>query len=214
MSEYLDDPSVSYSKRAIQSRKESLWELIQDLIMVFEMENPLSHQLFQEYPPTQMHEKGLGRLISCYPDGLERIKKVYLQEVLKVEQRNSQGRRTTGVVRTKLKDYNQKKKRRIPNQPLINTTEPAQDVMVEGSNKRPLDLNEPCSSDTTESQSKKRKVMGNRHRTTKDEIEILSVLKVYKDKLPDSAIADVREHLSDVWTVKKVREWWYYHKDK
>src|SRR2546423_429901 len=41
MSEYLDDPSVSYSKRAIQSRKESLWELIQDLIMVFEMENPL-----------------------------------------------------------------------------------------------------------------------------------------------------------------------------
>ena len=91
-------------------------------------------------------------------------------------------------------------------------TEAAQNIIAESSNKRPLDS--PCPPNITEPQSKKRKVMGNRHRTTKDEIEILSVLKVYKDKLPDSAIADVREHLSDVWTVKKVREWWYYHKDK
>ena len=97
------------------------------------------------------------------------------------------------------------------NQPLINTTEPAQ---AEGSSKRPLDLNESCPSDTTEPQFKKRKMTGNRHHTTKDEMEILSVLKVFKNKLPDNAIADVRGHLSDVWTVKKIREWWYYHKDK
>ena len=100
------------------------------------------------------------------------------------------------------------KKTRIENQ---HHTEPAQIVIAEGSNKRQLDL---CSHDTTEPQFKKRKTTGSKHHTTKDETDILSSLKVYKDKLPDDAISSIREHLSDVWTIKKVREWWYYHKDK
>ena len=75
------------------------------------MENPLSHQLFQEYPPTEMHKEGLDRLIACYPDGLERIKKVYLQEVLGVERKNTQSRRATGVVRIKEKDYRLEKRK-------------------------------------------------------------------------------------------------------
>jgi len=110
ISEYLDDYSVSHSERAIKSRKESLWELINDLVTVFGMTNPLSHKLFHEYTPTEMHQEGLNRLIACYPDGLERIKAVYQQEVLEIERRNPQGRRTVGVVRTKPKDYNKKKK--------------------------------------------------------------------------------------------------------
>ena len=74
------------------------------------MSNLLSHQLFQEYTPMEMHKEGLSRLFNCYPNGLERIKAVYQQEVLKTECRNPQGRRTIGVVRTKVKDYNSKKK--------------------------------------------------------------------------------------------------------
>ena len=85
--------------------------------------------------------------------------------------------------------------------------------MAEGFNKRRLDLNEPYSSDTTKPPSKKRKTMG-RHHTSKDELEVLSILKVHKDKLSDDVIANVCEHLSDVWTIKKVQEWWYYHKDQ
>ena len=53
-----------------------------------------------------------------------------------------------------------------------------------------------------------------RYQITKDEIAILCALKIYKDHLPDDAIASVREKLLEVWTVKKVREWWNYHKDK
>jgi len=37
-------------------------------------------------------------------------------------------------------------------------------------------------------------------------VVILSVLKQYKDKLSDDAIALVCERLSDVWTKKKVRD--------
>jgi len=86
-----------------------------------------------------MHKEGLELLIACYLDGLERIKKVYLQEVLKKEQKNIQERRTVGVVRTKVKDYNQKKVREkkiiIENQHLINPIEPVQIMIAEGLNK-------------------------------------------------------------------------------
>ncbi|CAG8551378.1 2154_t:CDS:2 [Diversispora eburnea] len=47
-----------------------------------------------------------------------------------------------------------------------------------------------------------------------DEITILSTLKIYKDKLPDEAIVSIREQLPEVWTTKKVRKWWNYHKNK
>ncbi|GBC09194.1 hypothetical protein RclHR1_08680011 [Rhizophagus clarus] len=127
-------------------------------------------------------------------------------------------RRTARVVGTKIKDYNQKKSRekktRAENKNLANPTEPTQIVIAESSNKRQFDLNDPCSPETTKPRLKKRKTTGSRHHTTKDEMDIFIVLKVYKDKLPDDAIANVHKHLSNVWTIKKVREWWYNHKDK
>ncbi|PKY32595.1 hypothetical protein RhiirB3_450885 [Rhizophagus irregularis] len=94
MSEYLNDNSISHSERAIKSRQESLWELVDDL----------------KYPPTEMNQEGLDYLIACYPNGLKRIKGIYRQEVLKIESRNTKGRRAVGVVRTKVKDYNSNKK--------------------------------------------------------------------------------------------------------
>jgi hypothetical protein len=166
---------------------------VDDLVTVFGMADPLSYKLFQEYKPTEMHQEGLNRLIACYPDGLERIKAVYRQEVLGIERRNPQGRRTIGVVRTKPKDYNKKgagKRTR---------------TVAENSNEIPP---------TIEPQPKRRKTTGIKRKTTGDETAILSALKMYKNNLPDDAIASVRENLAEVWTVKKVREWWNYHKDK
>ena len=165
------------------------------------MFDPLSHQLFQEYTPTEMHKEGLSRLLDCYPIGLERIKAVYRQEVLKTEERNPQGRRTIGVVRMKVKDYNSKKKAEKRKIVIPELTQP----VVENLNETPP---------TIEPQSKRRKTAGTRHRTTEDETAILCVLKTYKNYLPEDAVASVRGKLSEVWTVKKVREWWNYHKDK
>ncbi|UZO05966.1 uncharacterized protein OCT59_026303 [Rhizophagus irregularis] len=58
-------------------------------------------------------EKNLRDQIKSSQDERERIDllmTIYRQEVLKTEDRNPQGRRTIGVVRTKVKDYNSKKK--------------------------------------------------------------------------------------------------------
>jgi hypothetical protein len=176
MSKYLNDNSISHSERAVKSCQESLWELVNDLVVIFGMDGPLLHQLFQKYTPTEMHQKGLDCLIACYPNGLERIKGIYRQEVLKIESKNTKGRRAVGVVRTKVKDYNNQKKPR--NQPVTMLSQPDTHK----------NLNEDNLPDTTKPQS-----IQKRHQTTKEEMEILSALKVYKDKLPDDAIASVCE---------------------
>ena len=102
-----DLSSVSHCERAVKLRKESLWKLIDDLVTVFGMTEPLSHKLFQECTPTQMHPEELKRLISCYPNGLERIKEVYRQDILQIDNKNTRDRKAVGVVRMKLKDYNE-----------------------------------------------------------------------------------------------------------
>ncbi|RHZ79662.1 hypothetical protein Glove_142g54 [Diversispora epigaea] len=145
ISEYLDNHSISHGERTIELRKESLWKLVNDLVTVFGMADPSSHQLFQEYPPTEMHKDGLDHLIACYSVGLEQIKS----------------------------------------------------EVAENSNKRQLDLDELSTHDTIEPQIKKRKT-GTKRQTTKDEMEILFALKVYKNKLSDDAIATVCKQLLEI----------------
>ena len=145
----------------------------------------------------------LDRQIAFYPDGLERIKEVYRQEVLGVESRNTKGRRATEVVRMKFKDYNDQKKRKREVEKRIKITTEAENFnQVQPVGEPIMDY----SPDSIEPQLKRRKTTGNRYRTTEGEMAILSALKTYKDKLPDSAIASVREQLSEIWTIKKVRE--------
>src|SRR5207245_7242358 len=43
MREYLDDHLFSHSKRLIKSYQESMWKLVNGLVIIFEMDNPLSH---------------------------------------------------------------------------------------------------------------------------------------------------------------------------
>ncbi len=52
-------------------------------------------------------------------------------------------------------------------------------------------MNKPYPFDITELQFKKRKIIGGRYYTTKDKTDILFILKVYKNKLSDDAIANV-----------------------
>jgi hypothetical protein len=198
MSEYLNDKSVSQTERAIKSRKESLWNLIDDLVEVFGMSNPLSHNLFQKYPPTELHSEGVKRLIACYQRGLERIKKVYRQEVLEIESRNTQGRKVIEVVRTKLKDFDEQKKGKsqVEKRNLIQTQNTPQVNSLDGTE---LLTNNPV--------KKKRK------QTTSEEEKILEELLVYEE-LPNSAIDAALNRLSTDWNRTKIKAAWKYRKNK
>ncbi|GES96282.1 hypothetical protein GLOIN_2v1482460 [Rhizophagus clarus] len=102
MSKYLNDNSTSHSERTIESRQESLWELVNDLVVVFGMDDPLSHQLFQKYIPAEMHQEGLE------------------------QNRDTKGRRAAGVVRIKVKDYNSDNKKKSRHQTITESSQSTQ----------------------------------------------------------------------------------------
>ncbi|CAB5192746.1 unnamed protein product [Rhizophagus irregularis] len=110
LSEYLDDTSISQSERAINSRWEVLWKLIEDLVIVFDMVDPLSHEIFKDLEPPELHKEGYEKLVACYKNGLERMQVIYKQDVIKIEPRNAKGRRALEIRRTRYKDYAEKKR--------------------------------------------------------------------------------------------------------
>jgi len=110
LSEYLEDTSISQSEHAIDSRRKVLWELVEDLVMIFDMTDPLSHQIFKDLKLPEIHKKGYKKLLACYENGLERMQIIYKQDVIKSEPRNAQGRRALEVCQTRYKDYTDKKK--------------------------------------------------------------------------------------------------------
>lgn len=57
------------------------------------MTDPLSHQIFKELEPPAINKKGYEKLLACYENGLERMRAIYKQDVIKSEPRNAQGRR-------------------------------------------------------------------------------------------------------------------------
>jgi hypothetical protein len=77
------------------------------------MENFLDHSLFddKDIKPTELTLEGYTDLINCYDSGKKRIEAIYRQEVLKVEERNTVGRRALGIKKTTLKDYSNRKKK-------------------------------------------------------------------------------------------------------
>src|SRR6266498_1866281 len=109
-----------------------------------------------------MHKEELSRLLACYPDGLERIKEEYRQEVLKIESKNTKGRRAAGVIRTKVKDYNVQKKSN--HQYITESLQSAQKNTIEKINEQSTDY----LPDINKLQPKQKK-----HQTTKEEMEIL-----------------------------------------
>ncbi|RHZ90195.1 hypothetical protein Glove_4g21 [Diversispora epigaea] len=98
LSEYFDDTSISKSERAINSRREELWELIKELIEIFDMIDPLTHQIFKDLVPPEIHKEGCEKLITCYNNGLERMKIIFKQDVLKIEPRIAQGRHALAIL--------------------------------------------------------------------------------------------------------------------
>ncbi|PKK70111.1 hypothetical protein RhiirC2_830782 [Rhizophagus irregularis] len=110
LSEYLENTSISQSERAINSRRKALWELVEDLVMIFDMTDPLLHQIFKDLKPPEIHKTGYEKLLACYENGLERMQIIYKQDVIKSEPRNAQGRRALEVRQTKYKDYAETKR--------------------------------------------------------------------------------------------------------
>ncbi|PKC54899.1 hypothetical protein RhiirA1_403288 [Rhizophagus irregularis] len=108
--EALETFGVHFSERAIDSRSEVLWKLIEDLVIIFDMIDPLSHEIFKDLESLELYKEEYERLVACYKNGLERMQVIYKQDVIKIKFRNVQGRRALKIQRTRHKDYAEKKK--------------------------------------------------------------------------------------------------------
>ncbi|RHZ77243.1 hypothetical protein Glove_184g121 [Diversispora epigaea] len=111
LSKYLDNNNYIRKERTIDKRKEPLWNLITNLLSIFETDSGINDPLFQITKPKQLNSTGLERLEQCYQKGLDRMKEIFLQEVLEVEKRNTKGRKALGIVRTTIKELSEKKEK-------------------------------------------------------------------------------------------------------
>ena len=98
--EFLDDNVAYQGDRAVKSRKEVTWDVINQLIIAFD--NPTDNFLFQDISGlsdmTAEHtSEGWARLFNCYSIGEERLNAILKQDVLKNEERVVTGRRAKNI---------------------------------------------------------------------------------------------------------------------
>ncbi|RHZ47539.1 hypothetical protein Glove_578g12 [Diversispora epigaea] len=193
LSEYLEDTVISKSPHAINARKDLLWALIEDLIIIFDMEDLLSYLIFQEMKSLELNKTGYKKLIKCYPNGLERIQSIFRQKVLNIKIKNPTGRRALGVRKMKHKDYvtqnkeNKRKNKESDNQ----LPELAQSSQISD---QPVEQNQ---------SNKKRK-------TLPHEKKILKRLLIYETKIPNHIYQEIKELLGVEWNKKRIYSWWSY----
>ena len=102
LAEFVDDNIMSHGKHSVDNRHTALWNLTKTLVEAFGSVTPLEHPLFKNN--SQLNQEGCQKLFKCYNAGLERLKTIYRQEILKTEAINSKGRKAKEVVVSKVKD--------------------------------------------------------------------------------------------------------------
>lgn len=98
--EFLDDNVTYKGDRAVKSRKEITWDVINQLIIAFD--NPMDNSIFKDisglYNMTaECTFEGWTRLFNCYSIGEERLYAILKQDVLKSEKRIATGRRAKNI---------------------------------------------------------------------------------------------------------------------
>jgi len=165
--EFTNDITISQTERAVNSRQEELWLLINSLVDAFESQIPTDHLLFKNYK--ELTSTGYKKLIESYESGKERLMQIYRQEVLHVESINTKGRRAKGVVVTKVKDIQEMNRVNKRRNQIESVSITSQSDFV--SNPQPI-LPEPQNTLTTI--NNERPIKRTRHTNTNEEIEILN----------------------------------------
>ncbi|PKY49721.1 hypothetical protein RhiirA4_545464, partial [Rhizophagus irregularis] len=86
--------------RAVKSRKEITWDVINQLVIAFD--NPMDNSLFKDISglsnmTAEYTSEGWTRLFNCYSIGEERLNVILQQDILKREKRVAKGRRAKNI---------------------------------------------------------------------------------------------------------------------
>ena len=199
--EFTNDITISQTERAVNSRQEELWLLINSLVDAFESQIPTDHLLFKNYK--ELTSTGYKKLIESYESGKERLMQIYRQEVLHVKSINTKGQKAKGVVVTKVKDIQKMNRVNKRRNQIESVSITSQSDFV--SNPQPI-LPEPQNTLTTI--NNERPIKRTRHTNTNEEIEILNPYLANTNPTDNDTNLTLNALLciSDHWTRKKVRD--------
>ncbi|RHZ63723.1 hypothetical protein Glove_328g122 [Diversispora epigaea] len=85
LSEFINNCTGNCIERSVQDQKEKIWNLVNDLLSVFEFSNPKEHSLFSS--AQELYDEEYKRLFVTYENGLQRSKAILRQDILGTEDR-------------------------------------------------------------------------------------------------------------------------------
>ena len=106
MLEYIGDTVVIKEERAIQSRKEVLWQLANELLSAFSLVDPKMHNIFLN--AQEINSIGFSKIFICYNNGISRLINIQKQDVYKKGFRITKGRHKHDVGMHKLSENQSK----------------------------------------------------------------------------------------------------------
>jgi len=167
-----------------------------------------------------LNNEGCQKLFKCYVAGLERLKKIYRQEILQIETVNTKGRRAKEVVVNKVKDIKKAEKeaekaaKLSEKQSLISTQKDDSNIILPEQLSSPFEIVSDTDIEHVSELSKKQKVT--RHQITQQEKDLLAPLLTPNSPTEKEVeeVLKVLLQIWDGWTKKKVRDYWSHHKPK
>ncbi|CAG8835630.1 18672_t:CDS:2, partial [Gigaspora margarita] len=95
LSNYIEDIIAVSKDRNAQFHMKAVWKLADDLTIVFQLFNPATYELFKY--SKEINEVGFSLIAICYTEGIKRLNSIYIQEILKTEEKVIKGRRSCNV---------------------------------------------------------------------------------------------------------------------
>jgi hypothetical protein len=111
LKEFLGDLTAARGTRAVDMHKDAIWKTADLLTEAFESDKPEEHKLFRL--TTQLTPEGYELLFKCYLTGIQRIQKIYRQDIRKTEVRDTTGRREKSIKPMKAPTYSQLRKEQL-----------------------------------------------------------------------------------------------------
>ncbi|PYY20774.1 MAG: hypothetical protein DMG62_22055 [Acidobacteria bacterium] len=116
LNEYVGEDIFIRSERTIKSRKEALWNLVNQLVDAFNLIDSTTHEIFKD--TTENNPNGFNNLFTCYELGIERLNNIHAQEIEKSISINTKGRRiknikTITIEQRKIIEKNRKEQEKI-----------------------------------------------------------------------------------------------------
>ena len=157
-----------------------------------------------------MNNEGCQKLFGCYNAGLERLKTIYRQEILKTETINTKGRGAKEVVVSKVKDIKKVEKEAEKASKLLEKRRPKlieKEVELPEQSSSSLEKILTDTDHTSEPLFKKQKVT--RHQTTQQEKDLLEPLLTQNSPTEEEveAVLGLLLQFWDGWTKKKIRDY-------